>query len=203
MSVGAGRRGDGQALRRRHARHRRRRRLRTVFYAASPAGHVRPHRGDHRRPLHAPRRLRRRRPHQVLHRRALPDRDAVRCTCARTSCSRSRRPTGGCRRCRPRSPGSATGARSGSAPRPTSSSTTTSASSRGRARSSTTCPGGEWRRVQRADGYRWVLVNGEVTIEDDKESDTYSGALLRARRLIRESARGWYEPAAWGSESGA
>ncbi len=40
-------------------------------------------------------------------------------------------------------------------------------------------PGGEWRRIQRARGYRWVLVNGEITIEDDKQTDTYSGALLR------------------------
>ena len=40
-------------------------------------------------------------------------------------------------------------------------------------------PGGEWRRIQRADGYRWVLVNGEVTIDDDKETATHPGRLLR------------------------
>jgi N-acyl-D-aspartate/D-glutamate deacylase len=40
-------------------------------------------------------------------------------------------------------------------------------------------PGGEWRRIQKARGYRWVLVNGDITIEDDKQTDTYSGALLR------------------------
>ena len=40
-------------------------------------------------------------------------------------------------------------------------------------------PGGEWRRVQRARGYRYVLVNGQVTIEDDTPTDTFSGALLR------------------------
>lgn len=40
-------------------------------------------------------------------------------------------------------------------------------------------PGGEWRRIQRASGYRWVLVNGEVTIRDDQQTATYSGALLR------------------------
>ena len=40
-------------------------------------------------------------------------------------------------------------------------------------------PGGEWRRIQRASGYRWILVNGEVTIEDDKETATHSGRLLR------------------------
>ena len=40
-------------------------------------------------------------------------------------------------------------------------------------------PGGEWRRVQRAKGYRYILVNGEVTIEDDAETKTFSGRLLR------------------------
>jgi N-acyl-D-aspartate/D-glutamate deacylase len=40
-------------------------------------------------------------------------------------------------------------------------------------------PGGEWRRIQRASGYRWVLVNGEVTIENDEQTGTHSGALLR------------------------
>ena len=40
-------------------------------------------------------------------------------------------------------------------------------------------PGGEWRRVQRATGYRCVLVNGEVTIRDDRETGTCSGRLLR------------------------
>ena len=40
-------------------------------------------------------------------------------------------------------------------------------------------PGGEWRRVQRAEGYRCVLVNGEVTIRDDEETGACSGRLLR------------------------
>jgi N-acyl-D-aspartate/D-glutamate deacylase len=40
-------------------------------------------------------------------------------------------------------------------------------------------PGGEWRRIQRARGYRYVLVNGEVTIEDDRETGHHSGRLLR------------------------
>ena len=40
-------------------------------------------------------------------------------------------------------------------------------------------PGGEWRRVQRAKGYRYVLVNGRVTIKDDAETGTHSGQLLR------------------------
>jgi N-acyl-D-aspartate/D-glutamate deacylase len=40
-------------------------------------------------------------------------------------------------------------------------------------------PGGEWRRVQRARGYRFILVNGEVTIEEDRELGRYSGRMLR------------------------
>jgi N-acyl-D-aspartate/D-glutamate deacylase len=40
-------------------------------------------------------------------------------------------------------------------------------------------PGGEWRRIQRARGYRFVLVNGEVTIEEDRETGTHAGRLLR------------------------
>jgi N-acyl-D-amino-acid deacylase len=40
-------------------------------------------------------------------------------------------------------------------------------------------PGGEWRVVDRAEGYRNVLVNGEVTIEDDVPTGATSGRLLR------------------------
>lgn len=40
-------------------------------------------------------------------------------------------------------------------------------------------PGGEWRRVQRAQGYRYIVVNGQVTIEDDRETQVFSGQLLR------------------------
>jgi N-acyl-D-amino-acid deacylase len=40
-------------------------------------------------------------------------------------------------------------------------------------------PGGEWRRIQRARGYRYVLVNGAVTIADDRETAVHSGRLLR------------------------
>ena len=40
-------------------------------------------------------------------------------------------------------------------------------------------PGGEWRRIQRAQGYRAILVNGQVTIENDRETDTHAGRLLR------------------------
>ena len=40
-------------------------------------------------------------------------------------------------------------------------------------------PGGEWRRIQRASGYRYILVNGEVTIRDDEQTGVHSGRLLR------------------------
>jgi N-acyl-D-aspartate/D-glutamate deacylase len=40
-------------------------------------------------------------------------------------------------------------------------------------------PGGDWRRVQRARGYRAVLVNGELTLANDREVEATSGRLLR------------------------
>jgi N-acyl-D-aspartate/D-glutamate deacylase len=40
-------------------------------------------------------------------------------------------------------------------------------------------PGKEWRRVQKAKGYRAVLVNGEMTLENDKNTGTIPGKLLR------------------------
>ena len=49
-------------------------------------------------------------------------------------------------------------------------------------------PANEWRRIQRASGYRYVLVNGEVTIRDDRQTDTYSGQLLRQGRAAERPA---------------
>jgi len=40
-------------------------------------------------------------------------------------------------------------------------------------------PGDEWRRVQRAEGYKYTLVNGEVTFEDGNCTGATSGKLLR------------------------
>ena len=40
-------------------------------------------------------------------------------------------------------------------------------------------PGHEWRRVQKAEGYRWTIVNGEVTFEDGQPTGALSGKLLR------------------------
>src|SRR5260370_30374875 len=36
-------------------------------------------------------------------------------------------------------------------------------------------PGGEWRRVQRAEGYKTIMVNGEVTFDEDKCSGATPG----------------------------
>ena len=40
-------------------------------------------------------------------------------------------------------------------------------------------PGGDWRRIRKADGYRWTLVNGEVTLEDGNPTGAMPGKLLR------------------------
>ena len=40
-------------------------------------------------------------------------------------------------------------------------------------------PGKEWRRVQKAKGYRAVLVNGEMTLEHDQNTGNIPGKLLR------------------------
>ena len=40
-------------------------------------------------------------------------------------------------------------------------------------------PGGEWRRVQRAQGYHYTLVNGELTFENDSCTGATPGRLLR------------------------
>jgi len=43
-------------------------------------------------------------------------------------------------------------------------------------------PAGEWRRVQKAQGYRWIMVNGGVTFEDGKCTGSTPGKLLRSGR---------------------
>ena len=40
-------------------------------------------------------------------------------------------------------------------------------------------PGDEWRRVQRARGYRYIMVNGEVTFVDGQPTKRTPGLLLR------------------------
>jgi N-acyl-D-amino-acid deacylase len=40
-------------------------------------------------------------------------------------------------------------------------------------------PGGEWRRVQRPRGYRYIVVNGEVTFVDGQSTKLTPGLLLR------------------------
>jgi N-acyl-D-amino-acid deacylase len=43
-------------------------------------------------------------------------------------------------------------------------------------------PGGEWRRVQRARGYRAIIVNGEMTFADGHSTGATPGRLLRGGR---------------------
>jgi N-acyl-D-amino-acid deacylase len=40
-------------------------------------------------------------------------------------------------------------------------------------------PGNEWRRVQKAQGYRWIVVNGQVTFHDGECTGATPGKLLR------------------------
>jgi N-acyl-D-amino-acid deacylase len=40
-------------------------------------------------------------------------------------------------------------------------------------------PGGEWRRIQRAEGYRYILVNGAITMRNGQPTNNHSGRLLR------------------------
>jgi N-acyl-D-amino-acid deacylase len=41
-------------------------------------------------------------------------------------------------------------------------------------------PGGGWRRIQRAIGYRWTIVNGVITFEDEICTRATPGHLVRA-----------------------
>jgi N-acyl-D-amino-acid deacylase len=43
-------------------------------------------------------------------------------------------------------------------------------------------PADEWRRIQRAEGYRWILVNGEVTFKYSVCTGATPGRLLRLNR---------------------
>jgi N-acyl-D-aspartate/D-glutamate deacylase len=40
-------------------------------------------------------------------------------------------------------------------------------------------PGDEWRRIQRAEGYQYVIVNGAITWENDRFTGVHSGKVLR------------------------
>jgi N-acyl-D-aspartate/D-glutamate deacylase len=40
-------------------------------------------------------------------------------------------------------------------------------------------PPNDWRRVRRAEGYRWLMVNGDVTFEDGKCTNALPGKLMR------------------------
>ena len=50
-------------------------------------------------------------------------------------------------------------------------------------------PANVWRRIVRPSGYRYILVNGEVTIRDDRETGTCSGKLLRGGSARTKKSR--------------
>ena len=43
-------------------------------------------------------------------------------------------------------------------------------------------PGGEWRRIKKADGYHYTIVNGEITFEGQRCTGVTPGQLLRHGR---------------------
>ena len=43
-------------------------------------------------------------------------------------------------------------------------------------------PGGEWRRIQKAKGYNWIMVNGEITFKDGEPTGAMPGRLLKNGR---------------------
>lgn len=44
-------------------------------------------------------------------------------------------------------------------------------------------PPNNWRRVQGAEGYRWIMVNGQVTFEEGKATGALPGKLVRCHQL--------------------
>jgi N-acyl-D-aspartate/D-glutamate deacylase len=44
-------------------------------------------------------------------------------------------------------------------------------------------PANEWRVVQKAEGYRWTIVNGEITFENGECSGATPGKLLRNNQI--------------------
>ena len=43
-------------------------------------------------------------------------------------------------------------------------------------------PPNNWRRVQGAEGYRWIMVNGDVSFEDGKSTGSLPGKLIRCNQ---------------------
>src|SRR5262249_58594211 len=47
-------------------------------------------------------------------------------------------------------------------------------------------PDGDWRRVQKADGYRYTIVNGRITFEDGTCTGALPGKVLRSYDVAGE-----------------
>ncbi len=46
-------------------------------------------------------------------------------------------------------------------------------------------PNNDWRRIQKADGYRYTIVNGQLTFEDGKCTGALSGKVLRSYEMTK------------------
>jgi len=45
-------------------------------------------------------------------------------------------------------------------------------------------PANEWRRVQKCEGYRWIMVNGQPIFEEGNCTGATPGKLLRNGRAV-------------------
>jgi N-acyl-D-amino-acid deacylase len=44
-------------------------------------------------------------------------------------------------------------------------------------------PDGDWRRVQKADGYNFIIINGQITFENGICSGALPGKVLRSYEM--------------------
>jgi len=52
-------------------------------------------------------------------------------------------------------------------------------------------PANEWRLADHGVGYRWILVNGAVILEDDKETAVHAGRLVHTAESSRKLSGGF------------
>jgi N-acyl-D-aspartate/D-glutamate deacylase len=50
-------------------------------------------------------------------------------------------------------------------------------------------PAGEWRLVDRSIGYRWIILNGEITMDNGQETFCRSGRVVHSSQYVRKLGR--------------